>query len=278
MARSTMRWRASASRPWVSASWACAASWRAPTSSSRPWASCSAACTGTAWRSRSATLALRSSRRALDACSWSRRAPSSAETSSSWSVRAWIWRASGLGGAFGGLGLAATAGPAVKATATTANRAQPALPTRVTTTTLATGRGGTTAEIGRIEAGAYLDVEEPRHRDGGAEGADDHADDDQEDAGADHLVGAHRELVEELDVANGMLGEVAHHVDDAEGGGCADEPLDETLEHERDADEPVGGAHQLHHRHLPASGVDRHTDGVEDQKGGRAQQHDGHGP
>ena len=74
------------------------------------------------------------------------------------------------------------------------------------------------------------------------------------------------------------LDQVAPDPDHAEGQRGPGQALDQALEHERDADEPVGGPHQLHHRHLPAAGEDRHADGVEDQQRRRRQQHRGHRP
>ena len=49
------------------------------------------------------------------------------------------------------------------------------------------------------------------------------------------------------------------------------EPLDEPLQDERDADEPVGRADEPHHLDLAASGEDRGLDRVEDQQHRRRQ-------
>src|SRR5205823_14614215 len=182
---------------------------------------------------------------------------------STWFFRAWIFWAVGLGG---GLDLAATAGLPITTSATSVKQRPTTRATRATEATLPTGTcgfppaahaGGKPAPpdggpkraeralVGGARGGRVplplrkSDVEEAGDGNGRAEGADDHADDDQGDAGADDLVGAHRELVEELDVTHRVLGEVAHQEHDAEGAEGADHALHEALEHERDADEPV---------------------------------------
>ena len=45
----------------------------------------------------------------------------------------------------------------------------------------------------------------------------------------------------------------------------AHQALYQPLEHERDPDEPVGGPHELHDRHLASAGEDRQLDGVHDE-------------
>ena len=58
------------------------------------------------------------------------------------------------------------------------------------------------------------------------------------------------------------------------GDDAADQALDQTLEHERDADEPVGRADELHHLDLASSGEHRRADRVPDQQHGREHERD----
>ena len=55
----------------------------------------------------------------------------------------------------------------------------------------------------------------------------------------------------------------------------AEEADDQALDHERPADEPVGGADQAHHLDLAAARVDREADRVADQQQRGDQQQDG---
>src|SRR5439155_7452236 len=102
-----------------------------------------------------------------------------------------------------------------------------------------------------------LDVQETSHGDSGADAADEGTHDHDEQAGADDPGARHVELVEQLVVPHGVLDEIAAEVDGGERHARADEPLPQPLEHERNADEPIGRADELHYRHLAAAGEDR---------------------
>ena len=66
-----------------------------------------------------------------------------------------------------------------------------------------------------------------------------------------------RERIDDRDLA---------HEQDPRATSPPDEAADEALDHERPADEPVGGADELHHLDLAAAGVDREADRVADQQ------------
>src|SRR5437588_805941 len=88
-----------------------------------------------------------------------------------------------------------------------------------------------------------LDVEEAGDGDGGADRAEDDTDGHEEDPRAEHVGRRHEELLEELEVAgvlDAVLDDRAPAPDEQPGHACAEQPLHETLDHEGDADEPVG--------------------------------------
>src|SRR6266511_1288091 len=75
-----------------------------------------------------------------------------------------------------------------------------------------------------------------------------------------------REVVDELEILrqridDRRLAEPQH----ADGHRRPGEPDDQAFDHERPADEPVGGPDQPHHLHLAATCVDREPDRVRDQ-------------
>src|SRR6202042_737480 len=72
-----------------------------------------------------------------------------------------------------------------------------------------------------------------------------------------------------------MVDEEVDEIDDHRRQQRSDQTLQQALGHEGDADEPVGGTDQLHHRDFTASGEDSHADGVQDQHGGGNDQDDG---
>ena len=104
------------------------------------------------------------------------------------------------------------------------------------------------------------------------DGADQRADEPSSTPIADHLAGGARTKPLEL------VGRSSHGSHCVEAAACrtsrarpkvddgAEHALDEALDHERHADEPVRGADELHHLDLAPAGEHGHADRVEDQQ------------
>ena len=115
----------------------------------------------------------------------------------------------------------------------------------------------------------WSDVEEAVRGDRRAQGPDAGTDEQEPEADAPHLTVVNSEVLKEVQhvvAAQPPIEGLVRALHHAAAQPRANEPLDGALQHERDANEPVRGTHQLHDLDLASPSKHGHTDGVEDEE------------